>query len=60
MLSGTKPTTGSCDIAPIQRNVEFGRKYHITGTPTLIFADGSRTPGAIPATEVEKRLAAVK
>ncbi|MBS0344804.1 MAG: thioredoxin fold domain-containing protein, partial [Proteobacteria bacterium] len=37
--------------------VAFGRKYNITGTPTLIFADGSRTPGAIPAAQVEKQLA---
>jgi len=38
--------------------VEFGRKYNITGTPTLIFADGTRTPGAIPAEQVEKQLTA--
>ena len=31
-------------------------KYNITGTPTLIFADGTRVPGAIPAAQVEKQL----
>ncbi len=60
MLSGTKPQSIECDTTAIQRNVEFGRKHHITGTPTLIFADGTRTPGAIPAAEVEKRLVAAK
>ena len=60
MVSGVKPGAGDCDIAPVNRNVEFGRKYNITGTPTLIFADGSRAPGAIPATEVEKRLSVIK
>ena len=50
----------SCDTAAVARNVEFGRKYKITGTPTMIFADGSRVPGAIPATQVEKLLADVK
>ena len=60
MLNGMKPESAECDSAAIRRNVEFGRKYNITGTPTLIFADGSRTPGAIPAAEVEKRLLAAK
>jgi len=57
MVNGIKPASSECDIAAVNRNVEFGRKYNITGTPTLIFADGSRAPGAIPAAEVEKRLA---
>ncbi len=48
----------SCDTAALQRNVEFGRRHNITGTPTLIFSDGSRTPGAIPAAQVEKQLVA--
>jgi thiol:disulfide interchange protein DsbC len=47
----------SCDTGALARNVEFGRKYKITGTPTLIFADGSRVPGAIPAPDIEKLLA---
>jgi thiol:disulfide interchange protein DsbC len=58
MTTGVKPETGSCDVTALQRNVEFGRKYNITGTPTLFFADGTRAPGAIPAAQVEKQLAA--
>ncbi|RYF62367.1 MAG: DsbC family protein [Comamonadaceae bacterium] len=60
MTAEVKPeaTGDKCDVAPIQRNVEFGRKYNITGTPTLIFSNGTRTPGAIPAAEVEKQLTA--
>ncbi|MDI3382572.1 DsbC family protein [Xenophilus aerolatus] len=58
MVGGVKPSSGDCDVAALKRNVEFGRKYNITGTPTLIFADGSRAPGAIPAAQVEKMLAA--
>jgi thiol:disulfide interchange protein DsbC len=49
---------GGCDVTALARNVEFGKRYKITGTPTLVFADGSRVPGAIPAAEVEKLLAA--
>ena len=49
MVGGVEPASGDCDVTALKRNVEFGRKYNITGTPTLIFADGSRAPGAIPA-----------
>ena len=52
--------SGSCDTAAINRNVEFGRHYKITGTPTLIFADGSRVPGAIDAAQIEKMLIEAK
>jgi len=45
-----------CDSAAITRNVALGRKHKITGTPTLIFADGQRVPGAISAAQVEKFL----
>ena len=48
--------TPACDVAAIARNVELGRKHKITGTPTLLFADGSRVPGAISAAQVEKYL----
>ncbi|TFY97502.1 DsbC family protein [Ramlibacter rhizophilus] len=51
------PEAASCDTGALARNVEFGRKYKITGTPTLIFADGSRVPGAIAAAQVEQHLA---
>lgn len=51
---------GTCDAGAIARNVEFGKKHKISGTPTLFFADGSRVPGAIPSAQVEKLLAEVK
>ena len=57
MLRDKAPTAASCDTAALQRNLAFGRKHKITGTPTLIFADGTRVPGAIGAQDVEKRLA---
>jgi thiol:disulfide interchange protein DsbC len=60
MVRDVPPASASCDVSALQRNVEFGRKYRITGTPTLIFADGSRVPGAIPAAQVEKFLAEAK
>ena len=54
------PAAPGCDATALMRNVELGRKYKITGTPTLIFADGSRVPGAIGAAQVEKFLAEAK
>ena len=60
MVREQLPAVASCDIAALTRNVELGHKYKITGTPTLVFADGSRVPGAIAAAEVEKRLTTAK
>lgn len=56
MVRDQAPATASCDIAAIARNVEIGHKYKITGTPTLLFADGSRVPGAIGTAQIEKHL----
>lgn len=50
-------TAGSCDAAALERNVELGRKLKITGTPTMVFADGTRVPGAMSAAQFEKQLA---
>jgi thiol:disulfide interchange protein DsbC len=58
MVRDQAAAAGNCDAAAVTRNVEFGRKYRITGTPTLIFADGTRVPGAIGLKDVEKYLAA--
>jgi thiol:disulfide interchange protein DsbC len=50
----------TCDVSALTRNVDFGRKHKINGTPTLFFVDGSRVPGAISAVQVEKFLADAK
>ena len=59
MIDGVAPpkVTGTCDTGAIERNSAFGRKYRINGTPAILFEDGKRVPGAMPAAEVEKRLA---
>ena len=56
MLKDVTPAAASCDVKALERNLQLGRKHKITGTPTIIFADGSRVPGAIAATEVERRM----
>ncbi len=60
MIRDQSPAAAQCDTAAITRNLEFGRKHKITGTPTLFFADGNRVPGAIPSAQVEKFLAEAK
>lgn len=60
MVRDQSPKAASCDTAAIERNLEIGRKHKISGTPTLIFADGTRVPGAIDAAQVEKLLTAAK
>ena len=40
----------------LERNLAFGQKHKITGTPTVFFANGNRVPGAISAAEIEKQL----
>lgn len=59
MLDGTMPAKvmGACNTDAIERNTAFGRKYRINGTPALLFEDGQRVQGALPAAELEKRLA---
>jgi thiol:disulfide interchange protein DsbC len=60
MLREQPAASASCDTAAIARNLEFGKKHRISGTPTLFFADGSRVPGAVNAAQVEKFLADAK
>ncbi|MGQ2979791.1 MAG: DsbC family protein [Polaromonas sp.] len=60
MLRDQAIAPASCDSSALARNIEFGKKYRITGTPTLIFADGTRVPGAISAQQVEKHLSEAK
>jgi thiol:disulfide interchange protein DsbC len=55
-----KAPSPGCDSSVLARNVELGKKHKVTGTPTLVFTDGSRVPGAIGAAQVEKLLAEAK
>jgi thiol:disulfide interchange protein DsbC len=55
MLRGIAPTGKNCE-APIETLLQAGRKNGISGTPTLVFADGSVVPGMIPTDNIEKKL----
>ena len=58
MLKGIAPTAKSCET-PLATLIQAGQKHSVSGTPTLIFADGSVAPGMIPAEMIEKRLSVV-
>lgn len=59
MIDGkAPPAKEDCDTTAITRNQEYGQRQKITGTPTIVFADGERVPGAIPFARIEQRLSA--
>ncbi|MEO7851872.1 MAG: DsbC family protein [Rubrivivax sp.] len=59
MVDGVVPprSTGKCDTAAIERNVAFGQKNRVQGTPAVFFEDGTRVPGAMPLEQIERGLA---
>jgi len=48
--------SGGCDATALSRNVELGRKYKINGTPTMLFTNVSRVPGAVDNKKIEQLL----
>ena len=60
MTKGQTPSSLSCESSAMLRNLEYGKKHKINGTPTILLADGSRVPGAIEAKELEKLLLDIK
>ena len=57
MVRDQLPAPANCDAASLKRNLEFGQKMKITGTPTTLLPDGTRIPGAIELAQIEKMLA---
>jgi thiol:disulfide interchange protein DsbC len=60
MVDGATPpkAMGSCDTSALDRNIALGNRNRVTGTPAVVFEDGSRSPGALPADQLESRLVA--
>ncbi|WP_415034701.1 DsbC family protein [Azonexus sp.] len=61
IIDGKQPGgRDNCDTSAVSKNQEFGRRLNITGTPTIIFADGERVPGAVPLATLEQKLSQQK
>lgn len=58
MLNGNAPppVSGAC-TTPIEKNVALGRSLKVDGTPTMFFASGRRTAGAVGSDDLRKLLA---
>ena len=62
MINGKLPATAaaSCVTTPNDKVLALGQKLNVTGTPTIIFTDGSRVPGWVDARTLEAKFASVK
>lgn len=61
MLNGkAAPTAAPACVAPHEKVLALGRKMRVTGTPTVIFMDGSRLPGMVDVKALEEKFASVK
>ena len=60
MVNGIAPSGKSDCTTPVDKNMAFAKTYGIAGTPTLFFTDGSRFPGAVQITDIEKKFSSLK
>jgi thiol:disulfide interchange protein DsbC len=60
MLNNITPSGKSDCNNPIDKNLAIAKTYGINGTPTIFFTDGSRFPGAVQLSDIEKKLASLK
>ena len=58
--SGKLPDNkGDCGD-PVAKTQALGQSLHINATPTLVFADGTMIPGALPLPQIEKEMASAE
>jgi len=55
---GSVPNNDGKCANPVESTIALGGKLKVSGTPTLIFANGVRVPGMVPAAQLERLLAA--
>lgn len=58
MLKAEMPKSkGDCPN-PVDETIELGNKLKVSGTPTIIFENGQRVPGLLPAEKLDQLLTA--
>lgn len=60
MLKAEKPKAAATCDNPVDENIALSNRLKVSGTPTLIFENGQRVPGMVPADKLETLLAAAK
>ena len=60
MVRDTPPKLDAKCDTPIEKLLAYGQSKKVQGTPTIIFEDGERVPGAMSIAEFEKKLVAAK
>jgi len=55
---GTIPNNDGKCANPVDATIALGSQLKVSGTPTLIFANGVRVPGMVPAAQLERLLEA--
>lgn len=56
MLNGALPANKGDCANPLDAVMALGQKMRVNGTPTLIFTNGHRAPGFVPANRIEALL----
>ena len=54
---GTIPANDGKCANPVDDTIRLGNQLKVNGTPTLVFANGVRVPGMVPAEQLERLLA---
>lgn len=62
MLQGvvSPPSPAAACATPLERNSQLARQLGVSGTPTIFYADGSRTAGYVDIAEIERRVASAQ
>ncbi len=58
ITTGSIPRNDGQCANPVDETIALGARLKVSGTPTIIFANGQRVPGMVPAAQLERLLAA--
>jgi thiol:disulfide interchange protein DsbC len=54
IVRGVQPKSTKSCANPVERNLALAQRLGLHGTPAIIFSNGSKVMGALPAAEIEK------